>query len=130
MHNVDELGQEDFRIDGNTFYNPFHTLVLEDTESSSTFQDPSNMHEFHQQQQVIGDLSKPVMTRRRLYTDAKMCMHALRMSTMEPKNLKEAMLDHNWIEPMQDKLDQFKRLDVWKLVKRLVGRNIITVKWL
>ncbi|GJW86568.1 retrovirus-related pol polyprotein from transposon TNT 1-94 [Tanacetum coccineum] len=96
--NVDELVQEDVaELDGNTFYNPFHTPVLEDAESSSTFQDPSNIHE---------------------------------MSTMEPKNLKEAMLDHNWIESMQDKLDQFKRLDVWKLVKRLVGRNIITVKWL
>ncbi|GKD80928.1 retrovirus-related pol polyprotein from transposon TNT 1-94, partial [Tanacetum coccineum] len=38
-------------------------------------------------------------------------------STIEPKNIKEAMLDHSWIESMQDELNQFKRLDVWELVK-------------
>ncbi|GJR58348.1 retrovirus-related pol polyprotein from transposon TNT 1-94 [Tanacetum coccineum] len=52
------------------------------------------------------------------------------MSSTEPKNIKEAMLDHSWIESMQDKLNQFKRLDVWELVERPVGRNIIRVKWL
>ncbi|GJV22561.1 copia protein [Tanacetum coccineum] len=58
--------------------------MFEEAESSSTFQDPSNMHEFHQQhrstdkwtknhpiEQVIGDPSKPVMTRNRLHTDAE-----------------------------------------------------------
>ncbi|GJY60012.1 retrovirus-related pol polyprotein from transposon TNT 1-94 [Tanacetum coccineum] len=46
------------------------------------------------------------------------------------KNIKEAMLDHSWIESMQDELNQFKRLDVWELVECLVGRNIIAVKWI
>ncbi|GJW27631.1 retrovirus-related pol polyprotein from transposon TNT 1-94 [Tanacetum coccineum] len=31
---------------------------------------------------------------------------------------------------MQDELNQFKRLDVWELVERSIGRNIIAVKWL
>ncbi|GKE91491.1 retrovirus-related pol polyprotein from transposon TNT 1-94, partial [Tanacetum coccineum] len=35
------------------------------------------------------------------------------------------MLDHSWIKSMQDELNQFKHLDVWKLVKRVVGRNMI-----
>nr|GEX67102.1 hypothetical protein [Tanacetum cinerariifolium] len=34
------------------------------------------------------------------------------MSTMEPKNVKEAMTDPAWIESMQEELLQFKRLDV------------------
>ncbi|GKG05206.1 hypothetical protein Tco_0325292, partial [Tanacetum coccineum] len=47
--NADESIQEDVTTLGeNNFYNPFHTPVFEETESSSTFQDPSNMHEFHQ----------------------------------------------------------------------------------
>ncbi|GJR24040.1 hypothetical protein Tco_0972567 [Tanacetum coccineum] len=75
--------------------------------------DPSNMHQFHQQhrstnrwtknhplEQVIGDPSKPVMTRKRLQTDVEVCMYALTVSTIEPKNIKEAMLDHSWIESM------------------------------
>ncbi|GJY45321.1 hypothetical protein Tco_0434384 [Tanacetum coccineum] len=37
---------------------------------------------------------------------------------------------HSWIESMQDELHQFERLDVWELVPRLDGKNIIAVKWL
>ncbi|GJS39907.1 retrovirus-related pol polyprotein from transposon TNT 1-94 [Tanacetum coccineum] len=40
------------------------------------------------------------------------------------------MSDHSWIESMQDKLQQFKRLDVYELVPRPDGKNIIAVKWL
>ncbi|GJV56220.1 integrase, catalytic region, zinc finger, CCHC-type containing protein [Tanacetum coccineum] len=45
--NADESVQEDTaELDKNTFINPFCTLVLEEAESSSTYQDPLNMHEF------------------------------------------------------------------------------------
>ncbi|GJU24672.1 retrovirus-related pol polyprotein from transposon TNT 1-94 [Tanacetum coccineum] len=40
------------------------------------------------------------------------------------------MLDHSWIESMQDELNQFKRLDVWELIECPIGRNIIKVKWI
>ncbi|GJY59337.1 retrovirus-related pol polyprotein from transposon TNT 1-94 [Tanacetum coccineum] len=47
--NADEVVQEDVvEFDGNVFYYPPQTLVFEEAESSSTYQDPSNMHEFHQ----------------------------------------------------------------------------------
>ncbi|GJR21302.1 retrovirus-related pol polyprotein from transposon TNT 1-94 [Tanacetum coccineum] len=47
-----------------------------------------------------------------------MCMYALTVSTVEPKNVKEAMTDPAWIESMQEELLQFKRLDVWCIVRR------------
>ncbi|GJS62027.1 hypothetical protein Tco_0656811 [Tanacetum coccineum] len=50
--------------------------------------------------------------------------------TLEPKNIKEAMSYHSWIESMQDELHQFERLDVWELVPGPDGKNIIAVKWL
>ncbi|GJV18080.1 putative ribonuclease H-like domain-containing protein [Tanacetum coccineum] len=50
--------------------------------------------------------------------------------TIEPKNIKEAMSDHSWIELMQDEMHQFERLDVWELVPRQDGKNIMVVKWL
>ncbi|GJW50254.1 retrovirus-related pol polyprotein from transposon TNT 1-94 [Tanacetum coccineum] len=52
------------------------------------------------------------------------------VSTMEPKNVKEAMTDPAWIESMQKELLQFKRLDVW--VSVLVPDNIkpLSLKWL
>nr|GEU75695.1 hypothetical protein [Tanacetum cinerariifolium] len=47
--NADEFVQEDVKEHNkNVFYNPLQTLVFEEVESSSTYQDPSNMHEFHQ----------------------------------------------------------------------------------
>ncbi|GJR76682.1 retrovirus-related pol polyprotein from transposon TNT 1-94 [Tanacetum coccineum] len=63
------------------------------------------------------------MTRQRLHTDSEVCMYALTFSTIEPKNIKEAMADHSWIESMQDELNQFERLQVWELVPRLEGKN-------
>nr|GEX47846.1 retrovirus-related Pol polyprotein from transposon TNT 1-94 [Tanacetum cinerariifolium] len=44
--NADEFVQEDITdFDGNVFYNAPLTPVFEEAESSSTYQDPSNMHE-------------------------------------------------------------------------------------
>nr|GEU44848.1 integrase, catalytic region, zinc finger, CCHC-type, peptidase aspartic, catalytic [Tanacetum cinerariifolium] len=70
------------------------------------------------------------MTRQRLHTNSEACMYALTVSTIEPKNIKEAMADHSWIESMQDELNQFERLQVWELVPRPEGKNIISLKWL
>ncbi|GJU32044.1 retrovirus-related pol polyprotein from transposon TNT 1-94 [Tanacetum coccineum] len=70
------------------------------------------------------------MTRQRLHTDSEVCMYALTVSTIEPKNIKEAMADHSWIESMQDELNQFERLQVWELVPRPEGKNVIALKWL
>nr|GFB48715.1 putative ribonuclease H-like domain-containing protein [Tanacetum cinerariifolium] len=57
---------------------------------------------------IIND-QKP--TRRQLEPDAEMCMFALTVSRIEPKNIKEAMADFAWIESMQEELHQFDRLD-------------------
>ncbi|GKD33983.1 retrovirus-related pol polyprotein from transposon TNT 1-94 [Tanacetum coccineum] len=70
------------------------------------------------------------MTRQRLQTDSEVCMYALIFSTVEPKNIKEALTDHSWIESMQDELNQFERLQVWELVTCPDGKNIIALKWL
>nr|GFC78959.1 hypothetical protein [Tanacetum cinerariifolium] len=70
----------------------------------------------HPLEQVIGEPSRPVLTRNQLRSDGDMYIYALTVSTMEPKNVKEAMTDPAWIESMQEELLQFKRMDVWVLV--------------
>nr|GEV57160.1 retrovirus-related Pol polyprotein from transposon TNT 1-94 [Tanacetum cinerariifolium] len=119
---ADESNHEDsVDFDGNTVFVPYDVLNFMEAKSSTIALDPSNMHEFYQVQpsthicskahpleQLIGNPSKPVMTRQRLRTDSKVCMYALTVSTLEPINLKEAMLDHSRIESMQDELPQFK----------------------
>ncbi|GJR86630.1 retrovirus-related pol polyprotein from transposon TNT 1-94 [Tanacetum coccineum] len=69
----------------------------------------------HPIEQVRGNPSKPVQTRRQLATDPEMCMFALTVSTAKPKNIKEAMADSAWIEAIQEELHQFDRLAVWEL---------------
>nr|GEU40108.1 hypothetical protein [Tanacetum cinerariifolium] len=105
----DEFFHEDVaNFDGNMFHNAPQTPKFNVVEYSSTYQDPLNMHQFHQQhrsidiwtknhpfEQVTGDPSKLVMTRKRLQTDAEVCMYALT-----------------------------------ELVECPVGRNIIKVKWI
>ncbi|GKB13016.1 retrovirus-related pol polyprotein from transposon TNT 1-94 [Tanacetum coccineum] len=102
---VDEFDQEDTAdFDGNAQFVPFNPPSHEEIESSTTALEPSNVQNFHQVQpsthiwtkdhpldQVIRDPSKPVMTRQRLHTDSEVRMYALTVSTIEPKNIKEAM---------------------------------------
>ncbi|GJU38307.1 gag-pol polyprotein [Tanacetum coccineum] len=64
----------------------------------------------------------PVQTRRQLAADPEMCMFALTVSIVEPKNIKEAMADSAWIKAMQDKLHQFDRLNVWELINKPFGK--------
>nr|GEW29242.1 retrotransposon protein, putative, unclassified [Tanacetum cinerariifolium] len=51
-------------------------------------------------------------TRRQLATDPEMYMYALTVSTAEPENIKEAMVDSAWIEAMQEELNQFDRFQM------------------
>ncbi|GJX22686.1 putative ribonuclease H-like domain-containing protein [Tanacetum coccineum] len=130
-------------FDDISFVNPFATPSTSVAESSSLqYVDPSNMHMFYQPypheyqwtkdtlEQVIGEPSRLVLTRNQLRSDGDMCMYALMVSTMEPKNVKEAMTDPAWIESMQEELLQFKRLDVWVLVPPPDNIKPLTLKCL
>ncbi|GJY02814.1 retrovirus-related pol polyprotein from transposon TNT 1-94 [Tanacetum coccineum] len=85
---------------------------------------------YHPSEQVRGNPSKPVQIRRQLATDLVMCMFALIMSKAEPKNIKEEMADHAWIEAMQEELHQFDRLRVWELIDKPFKKTVIGSKWL
>nr|GFB45244.1 hypothetical protein [Tanacetum cinerariifolium] len=84
----------------------------------------------HPLEQVIGNPSQFVRTRRQLELDGEICMFALTVSRTKPKNIKEAMADSAWIESMQEELHQFDRLEVWELVDRPLCKNVINMKWL
>nr|GFA23601.1 copia protein [Tanacetum cinerariifolium] len=84
----------------------------------------------HPLEQVIGEPSRPVLIRNQLRSDGDMCMYALSGSTMEPKNVKEAMTDLAWIDSIQEELLQFKRLGVWVLVPTPDNISSLTLKWL
>ncbi|GKE72503.1 retrovirus-related pol polyprotein from transposon TNT 1-94, partial [Tanacetum coccineum] len=47
-----------------------------------------------------------------------------------PASVAEALKDADWVSAMQDELDQFARLKVWRLVPRPEGKTIIKTKWI
>ncbi|GJY00624.1 retrovirus-related pol polyprotein from transposon TNT 1-94 [Tanacetum coccineum] len=49
---------------------------------------------------------------------------------IEPANVAEALKDADWVSVMQDELDQFARLKVWRLVSRPEGKTIMKTKWI
>ncbi|GJY93140.1 retrovirus-related pol polyprotein from transposon TNT 1-94 [Tanacetum coccineum] len=59
-----------------------------------------------------------------------MCIYALTVSTMEPRNVNEAMTDPAWIDSMQEEIIQLKRLDVCVLVPAPDNIKPLTLKWL
>nr|GEW00548.1 hypothetical protein [Tanacetum cinerariifolium] len=122
---------ENAQVKNDGFINIFCTPVQDRGETSSHHVYSSHMHTFYQHhpsehrwtkdhllEQVNGNPSQLVRTRRQLESDGEMCMFALTVSRTEPKNIKEAMADSTWIESMQEELHQFDRLDVWELVDR------------
>nr|GEU41553.1 retrovirus-related Pol polyprotein from transposon TNT 1-94 [Tanacetum cinerariifolium] len=100
--------------------------------TTSAAQAPQVLHTLtdHPLEQVIGEPSQPVLIRNQLRSDGDMCMYALTVSIMEPKNVKEAMIYPSWIESMQEELLQFKRLDVWVLFPAPDNIKPLTLKWL
>nr|GEY30921.1 retrovirus-related Pol polyprotein from transposon TNT 1-94 [Tanacetum cinerariifolium] len=141
--NQAEMVEEYAQVKNDEFINIFCTPVQDRWGTSSRHVDSSNMHTFYQHhlsehrwtkdhplEQVIGNPSQSVKTRRQLESDGEMCMFALTVSQTEPKNIKEAMADSAWIESMQEELHQFDRSEVWELVDRPLCKNVINMKWL
>nr|GEX31696.1 hypothetical protein [Tanacetum cinerariifolium] len=109
---------EEVHLPDDEFTNPFCAPAEDVLESSS-----------HNIEQVRGNPSRPVQTRRQLATYSEMCVFALTVSTAESKNIKEAMADFARIEAMQEELHQFYRLQVWELVDKPFGKSVIRLKW-
>ena len=59
----------------------------------------------HKLEEIIGDLSKGVTTRRQL---ASFSEHQAHISMVEPKKVFEALEDPDWLEAMHDELNNFK----------------------
>nr|GEZ55124.1 integrase, catalytic region, zinc finger, CCHC-type, peptidase aspartic, catalytic [Tanacetum cinerariifolium] len=84
----------------------------------------------HPLDNVIGDIQRPVSTRKQLQTDAMWCFFNESISHVEPKNYKQALEHSCWIEAMQEDIHEFEHLDVWVLVPAPNNILIIPLKWI
>ncbi|GJS39185.1 retrovirus-related pol polyprotein from transposon TNT 1-94 [Tanacetum coccineum] len=84
----------------------------------------------HPLENIIGALDRPVSTRLQLHEQALFCYYDAFLTSVEPKNYKEALTQACWIEAMQEELHEFERLEVWELVPPPDKAFVISLKWI
>ncbi|KAL8126686.1 hypothetical protein AgCh_013813 [Apium graveolens] len=50
-------------------------------------------------------------------------------SITEPKKVEEALQDADWVQAMQEELNEFERNKIWTLVSRPKNRSVVGTKW-
>nr|GFA12417.1 retrovirus-related Pol polyprotein from transposon TNT 1-94 [Tanacetum cinerariifolium] len=109
-------------------------------DASTSFHDLSNVHTYYQPYphekkwtkdhplyKIISDPKSSIRTGGQL---ANLCLFSCLLSFIEPANVAEALRDADWVSAMQEELDQFSRLKVWRLVPRPEGKFVIKTKWI
>nr|GFA39088.1 hypothetical protein [Tanacetum cinerariifolium] len=81
----------------------------------------------HTLRKIIDDPKSSVRTRGQLVNS---CLFSCLLSFIKPANVAEALRDADWVSTMQEELDQFARLKVWRLVPRPEGKFEIKTKWI
>ncbi|KAJ9551588.1 hypothetical protein OSB04_015633 [Centaurea solstitialis] len=76
---------------------------------------------------IIGDPTSTVKTRA---ATANECNFSVFLTDTEPTRVSDALQDSDWVTAMQEELNQFSALKVWRLVKRPLDKSIIDTKWL
>ena len=51
------------------------------------------------------------------------------LSTIEPKNIEEALSEDSWVIAMEEELSQFTKNTVWNLVPPPMNHSVIGNKW-
>ncbi|GKA29763.1 retrovirus-related pol polyprotein from transposon TNT 1-94 [Tanacetum coccineum] len=124
------------QIQSAQFYNtlflntPSHESFSNVQSSHTSFELLGKWTKNHPLENVIGDPSRSVSTRKQLKTDAIWCYFDAFLTFVELKNFKEAMLESSWIEAMQEEIHEFERLQVWELVSCLDFVMMIKLKWI
>ena len=75
---------------------------------------------------IIGNPDAGVRTRTATSNE---CLYHSFLSQNEPKKVEEALQDADWVQAMQEELNEFERNKVWTLVPRPKNRSIVGTKW-
>ena len=81
----------------------------------------------HPSSNILGSLNDNMRLRSKALS---IIPHSCYLSQFEPKKVDEALQDADWVNSMHEELHQFVRNDVWELVPRPKGVNVIGTKWI
>ncbi|GJX02165.1 putative ribonuclease H-like domain-containing protein [Tanacetum coccineum] len=111
----------------------------------------TRVHNVHSPSLIIGNVSSPVQTRSQLkekkqsasafvsyiqhqcrnnHIDIQLYIFACFLSQMEPASVDQALNDSDWVEAIQEEMQQFKNQQVWVLVELPKGKRAIGTKWI
>ncbi|KAL9250775.1 Retrovirus-related Pol polyprotein from transposon RE2-like protein [Drosera capensis] len=89
-------------------------------------QDKGRWIKTHTQDDIIGDKNATVRTRRAINAE---CLASCFISEIEPKIINEALNDPNWVDAMQEELNEFKRNEVCYLTPKPKNYPVVGCKW-
>ena len=87
---------------------------------------PHKYQSSHPIENIITNPTSGIKTRSSL---KNLCAFDAFLSLIEPKNIAESLQEADWVNAMQDELNQFERSQVWHLVPRPKDRSVIGIKW-
>ncbi|GJX06078.1 retrovirus-related pol polyprotein from transposon TNT 1-94 [Tanacetum coccineum] len=112
----------------------FQEIINPDFEKiDSPFQQTSSLKPYVSTvilEKIIIDLEDEVVSLLQKEKENLEIIESLKSKSIEPANVVEALKDVDWVSAMQDELDQFARLKVWRLVSRPECKTIIKTKWI
>ncbi|GJX54526.1 retrovirus-related pol polyprotein from transposon TNT 1-94 [Tanacetum coccineum] len=109
-------------VDNNPFINVFAPKPSFETSSSEDVSSTESTHltqphhhlgkwsKDHPLDNVIGNPSRSISTRKQLATDALRCLYNSVLSKVKPKNFKSVVIKDYWFQAMQDEIYEFDRL--------------------
>ncbi|GJR55746.1 retrovirus-related pol polyprotein from transposon TNT 1-94 [Tanacetum coccineum] len=103
------------------------------TKPNQVTQPPDHLRRWtkdHPLDNIVGNPSHPVSTRKQLASDALWCCFHTELSKVKPKNFKMAVIEDCWFQAMQDEIYEFDRFEVWKLVPLPIYVMVIALKWI
>ncbi|XP_052622435.1 uncharacterized protein LOC128127785 [Lactuca sativa] len=90
----------------------------------------------HPKTQIIGESSERVLTRFQLkakqialFSQVEFCMLNSFDSKVEPKTINTALDHSDWVQAMQDELNEFERNKVWRLIPTPKDASMVGLKW-
>ncbi|GJY15970.1 hypothetical protein Tco_0386392 [Tanacetum coccineum] len=97
-------------------HSPIISQGFEELPKTPHFHDDPLHESLHEdstsQDWLLIDPSRTVSTRKQLQTNVMWCYFDAFLTSVEPKNFKQAMTEPSWINAMQEEIHEFERLQV------------------
>jgi hypothetical protein len=111
---------------------PTHTTTNQEEatvegEVASWREPPRRVQVDHPDSRIIGDMNERT-TRSGVWNNSHFA-HVAFVATVEPKDIRYALFDHNRVNSMHEELENFERNQVWELVDPPPGCMPIGTKW-